>query len=157
MSVKKIVLAQYRDIVDRARLSADGIPMPKEGWINTVRKALNISVTQLAARLNMTRANVYYIEKAEKSGAATLKKMEETAKAMECRFVYAIVPNKSYKTVEGIVHAQAILKALEIVKRTNAHMALESQTLSMDQIEFEIERVAKDILRDKPSDIWNKK
>jgi predicted DNA-binding mobile mystery protein A len=155
MSIKKIVIAQYRAIVDRVAKDMRDVTVPKEGWIKTVRKALNMSVTQLANRLEVTRANVYKVEKAEQSGSVTLKKMEQMAKALECRFIYAIVPYGH--TIDSMIENKAKRIAAEIVIKTNEHMALEAQSLSMEQIDFEVDRVAQEILRDRPSDIWNEK
>ena len=78
MSVKKIVRKQYQDIVDRARLQESyGLRVPNEGWIRTVRKALNMSGAQLARRLGMTRGLVSNTEKAELSGSVTIKNMQQ--------------------------------------------------------------------------------
>ncbi len=58
MVVKKIVISQYKGIVDRAAALIAGLKTPPEGWLRTVRKALGMSVVQLAAKLGVTRALV---------------------------------------------------------------------------------------------------
>lgn len=155
MSLKKIVIGQYRDIVNRAGKATEDVQVPKEGWIKTVRTALNLSVQQLASRLGVTRAYIYKAEDAEPQGSLTLKKMKEIAGAMECRFVYAIVPAHFPYTIDEIVERRAKKMAVAIVKKTHNHMALEAQSLSTEQLEKEYDRVAEEILKDRPSAIWD--
>jgi len=152
MSIKQIVISQYRNIVNEAADKMANPFMPNEGWIGTVRKALNMSGAQLARRMGVTRARIFKSEKAELSGAVTLKTMQRTAEAMGCRFVYAIIPDQK---IEKIIEDQARKKATELVKRTNIQMALESQTLSNEKIKFEIDRLTQEMVKVMPSDFWD--
>lgn len=152
MSVKKIVIKQYRDIVNRAARQLDGLVVPQEGWLRTVRNSLNMSGAQLARRMSVTRALISNTEKAELSGGVTLKSMQQMAEAMNCRFVYAIVPEHD---IEDVIAKRARDKATEQVKATTIHMALEDQALSGDKIEFEIDRLAKDMVEKMDSKLWN--
>ncbi|MEZ5529711.1 MAG: mobile mystery protein A [Porticoccaceae bacterium] len=156
MSIKKVVLKQYREIMNRAGSSAHSISFQKEGWIKTARTALGMSVRQLADRLGVTRGYIYKAENAELEGGLTLKKMHEIAEAMDCQFVYAIVPAIAERTVEGTIEYRARKMALEIEKKTHANMALEAQSLSWDKREQEIERIVEE-LKDDPSVLWDKK
>lgn len=154
MSIKDIVYTQYQEIVNRAARQMRDITVPPEGWSCTARKALKMSGAQLARRLGVSRSQVSRTEKSELSGRVTIKTMQQMAKKMGCRFVYAIVPEKS---VEDILLAQAREKAFAIVKHTNMHMALEGKTLSTQQMQFEIERLQKEIVNNMPSDFWDDK
>ncbi len=155
MSIKNVVIAQHREVVNRAIKGMREAPFLKEGWIKTVRKALNMTVPQLAKRLRVTRASIYKTEKSEQSGGITLKKMNEAAEAMGCRFVFAIVPHYAGATIEEFIEYKARKMAIGIIKKTNTNMALEAQDLSMDKIEEECNRLAQEILQTRPSDIWN--
>ncbi len=152
MSIKKIVTAQYQSLVDRAAVSARGLTVPKEGWIRTVRKALGMSGAQLARRLGVTRALVSNTERAELSGGVTIKAMQQMAGAMDCQFVYAIVPAGP---VQDMINRRAMEKALAVVETANKHMALEAQSLSKEQIDFEIRRLQQELLNRLPADLWN--
>ena|SRR5688572_27175043 len=154
MAIKKIVTRQYRDIAQQALGNAALWFIPKEGWICTVRKAFGMSGVQLAQRLGVTKAWVYRTEKAELSGGVTLKTMQRMAEAMGCRFVYAIMPNSD---IETFMFNQAKKKAASLVKKTNTQMALEAQALSEEQIAFEIDRLARDMVQNMPSDFWDDK
>jgi predicted DNA-binding mobile mystery protein A len=158
MSIEKIVAKQYRDKVNQAVSQFGSLTMlpnrglPKEGWLRTVRTALGMSGTQLAKKLGVTKARVSKAETDEPHGSVTLKTMQTMAEAMDCKFVYAIVPKQN---VENVIKERAIEKACTRVTTASTHMALEAQSLSKDQLEYEIERIAAQMLDKMPSDFWN--
>ena len=158
MSLDKIVAQQYRDKVNQAVSQFGSLSMlpnhglPKEGWLRTVRTALGMSGTQLANKLGVTKARISKAEQDEPHGSVTLKTVQSMAEAMDCRFVYAIVPKRN---VEDVIKERAIEKARAQVKAASIHMALEAQSLSKEQLEFEIERIAAQIIDKMPSDFWN--
>jgi len=150
MNVKKMMIKQYVRLVDKAAGQLlSGIP--PEGWITTVRKALGISVQQLAGRLGVSRGAIYQAEQNERSKTISIGQMEKLAEVMGARFVYGIIPKGS---VEEMLMDQARLKARSMIRRTNAHMALEKQALSSDILNDEIEQLAKEIAEKRPSDLW---
>ena len=153
MSIEKIVAKQYRDKVNQAISQFGSFSMlPPEGWLRTVRTALGMSGPQLAKRLGVTKARISKAEQAEPSGSVTLKTMQSMAEAMDCRFVYAIVPKQK---VEDVIRQRAIEKAKIQVQAASTHMALEAQSLSKEQLEFEINRIAAQIVDKMPADLWN--
>lgn len=152
MPLKHIIQFQYQDIVDRARESTKDFIVPKEGWLRTVRKALNMSGVQLARRLSVTKASVSNAEKAELEGGITIKKMEQMAEGLGCRFIYFVVPEKQIKEV---LSEQARKKAEIVVTQASIQMALEDQTLSSGQLKFEVDRLQQELLREMPSDLWD--
>ena len=153
MSIEKIVAKQYRDKVNQAVSQFDGFSMlPQEGWLRTVRTALGISGPQLAKRLGVTKARISKAEQDEPSGSVTLKTMQTMAEAMDCKFVYAVVPKQD---VEEIIKQRAIAKAKAQVKSASTQMALEAQALSKEQLEYEVERIAAQIVEKMPADLWS--
>lgn len=151
--MENIIAKQYRDKVNSAfhQLAQLGA-MPKEGWIRTMRKALGMSGVQLARRLSLTKMRVSQAERDELSGGVSLKTMRSMAEAMDCKFVYAIIPQSE---VEALIKAQATAKARQLVQSASTHMALEAQSLSKDQLAFEVDRITKEIIEKMPSDLWN--
>jgi len=153
MGIEAVVLKQYQNKVDHALKQFGGYAMPTaEGWLKTVRKALGMSGSQLAKRLGVTKGRVSQAEAAELTGSATLKSMQNMAQAMDCRFVYAVIPEKEIKSV---IRDQAILKAKEQIKAASTQMALEAQVLSNEQLAFEVDRLVAEIIDKMPSDLWN--
>lgn len=151
-STKQVVSLHYEQIVARAASAMSNVPLPNEGWLRTLRKALHMSGAQLARRLGVTRALIAQTEKAELTGSVTIKKMQEIAEAMDCRFVYAVLPKTS---VQEIITTQATKKAKAYVDKTSKHMALEDQSLDRNQIEFELRRLAQEMSKTPPRDLWD--
>ena len=116
-----------------------------------MRKALGMSGAQLARRMGMTRGAVARNEKAELQGAITLNTMKQMAANMNCRLVYAVIPERD---VEEIIEHQAREKAKQLVDQAGVHMALEAQNLSSESMNAEVERLVQELLG-KPSSIWN--
>ena len=150
--MKKIVIKQYQSKVNQAVEKFDGLPMlPPEGWLRTVRNALGMTGLQLAQRLSVSKAQVSKAEKGELAGSVKLETIRKMAGAMNCRFIYAVVPEKE---IGQVIKEQAIKKAKERVNAASIHMALEDQTLSKEALEEEVERIASEIMEKMPSDLW---
>lgn len=152
MNTKHVATLQYQRIVERVATSLGDAERPKEGWLRTVRNALQMSGAQLARRLGVTRALISQSEKAELSGRITIKKMQEMAEAMNCRFVYAVVTKTS---IQQCIATQAKKKARTYVNKTSEHMALEGQALAQNQIDFEVRRLTKIMSESPPRDFWD--
>lgn len=132
MSIEKIVAKQYREKVNQAVKQFTGFSMlPPEGWLKTVRKALGMSGTQLSKRMGVTKSRISKMEHDEPTGSVTLKTMKVMAEAMDCRFIYAVIPKAE---IEEIVKRRALKKAREQVHAASIHMALESQSLNEEQL-----------------------
>ncbi len=78
--------------------------------------------------------------------------MQETAQALGCHFIYAIVPQTS---INEIIEKQAELKAREVVLRTSTHMMLEDQALNKKQLEEEVVRLKEQIISELNRDFWS--
>ncbi|MET0066226.1 MAG: mobile mystery protein A [Candidatus Thiodiazotropha sp.] len=150
--MKEVVQKQYREHITRVRHQLKDLTMPSEGWLRTARKALGMSGAQLARRLGVTRAMVSNTERAEQDGGVTLKTLQNMAQAMDCRLVYAIIPEQE---IEAILQARAYKKAREQVMAAGVQMALEAQTLSQDKLDEQVQRLARDILEKRGSQLWN--
>jgi len=98
------------------------------------------------------KARISRAEHDEPLGSMTLKSMQTMAQAMGCRFVYAVVPERE---VEVVIKQRAIQRARAKVKLASTHMALEAQSLSNEQLDFEIERLAAEITEKIPSNFWD--
>ncbi len=153
MNIDRIVATHYRDRVNQAVDRFDGFSVrPQEGWVRTVRTALGMSGPQLARRLGVTKARISKVERDEPLGKVTLKTMHRMAEAMNCRFVYAVIPDRE---VERVLRDQAMKKATERVRVASTHMALEAQALGEEKLSAETERIASEIMNTMPSDFWS--
>jgi len=155
---RQILRDQTRQPLDAAAGLA-GLRPPKLGWIKTARLALGMSGAALSARLGGTRTLAANLERSEQEGRITLKSMQDAAAAMNCRFVYAIVPVASERsdeavTMAAVVEAQAERVARRMVKAASVHMALEAQQLGAADSEREVQRLKDQLLREMPRDLW---
>ena len=155
MSVRATAKRQYMRIVDRAVDQIGSLQIPSEGWLTTMRKALGMSVPQLARRAGVTKAAIYQAERKERERGITIRQMEKLADSLDGRFVYAIVP--AHGDIRDRLRVQARAKAERIVRRASSHMALEKQSLTNEQIVQETERLANRLVDDMPSDFWDER
>ncbi len=129
---KKLQIEQLDRKVSRLGALLD-YQQPPKGWINTIRVSLNMSLRQLAERMGKTPATVKEIELREQKQSITIKKMVEIAEALDCKFVYGIVPKEG--TFADMVEKRAEEIATEIVQRSSNSMALEDQENTTTRIQ----------------------
>ncbi len=63
-------------------------------WARDMRRALGISLEFMADETQVNRSTIYRAEGSEKAGNVTIGELEALAGAMECKLVYAIVPER---------------------------------------------------------------
>ena len=67
-------------------------PVTGMGWIRAIRTRRSIQGKQLAIKMQVSPARISVLEKDELRGAVTLKMMQKAADALDCTFVYALIP-----------------------------------------------------------------
>jgi predicted DNA-binding mobile mystery protein A len=127
---------------------------PRDGWVKTLRVALSMSAEQLASRLGLTRSRITQLENAEIHDAVTLRTLKEAANAMECEFVYAIVP-KNQTSLEDIIKRRAEQIAKERVARIAHSMSLEAQSVDTDILKKHKEDLAKNLMEHLNKKFWS--
>lgn len=127
---------------------------PVKGWLRSIREALGMSGKQLGERLEVSQPRVVQLEKDELSGALTLKTMRQAAEAMDCVFVYAVVPRTN---LEDTMHRQARKVAAKRLSRTSHTMLLEDQMVSNDEQQKMFEAKVEDLMHNIPNDFWSDK
>lgn len=152
MQVKHTSKRQYARMADQAADKLHGTQVPPEGWVATVRKAIGMTGPQLAKRMDVTKAAIYQAERKELEGAISLKQLRKLAASMDSELVYAIVPKKP---VNDIIHTQARKKAQAIVQQASIHMGLEKQSVSSSHDNEEVDRLAAELAKEMPSDLWD--
>src|SRR6266853_372325 len=93
---RKNLLNQRQLVEKKIRQWTDlrGDCVPRSGWIKAVRGALGMNTRQLAKRVGVEQSNITRLEEREPSGNVSLERLARVAKAMNCRLVYAIVPEE---------------------------------------------------------------
>lgn len=126
---------------------------PSQGWVFTVRQAINMSLRQLGQRLSITPQSVREIEIRERNGTISIKLLQQVASALNMQFVYGFIPNDD--TLEKMVEKQAEALAQSIVKRTSVQMKLENQQNTEKRIEKAIKEKTKELKEEMPGILWD--
>src|SRR5258708_26681260 len=141
---RKSLLSQRRLMEKKIRpwtaLRAD--KAPGSGWIKAVRGALGMSARQLADRVGVEQSNITRLEARESVGKVTLESLAAVAKAMDCKLIYAVVPDDRYHDLEMIVDERARDLARQLVERTEHSMRLEKQGTDADDLDERIATLA---------------
>jgi predicted DNA-binding mobile mystery protein A len=150
---KRIIVEQLDRTLSRLRNVHDVSPPPK-GWIRAIREALGMTGKQLADRLSVRQPRIPILEKDEISGAVSLKTMRQAAEALDCVFVYALVPRS---TLENTIREQVRQIAIERMKRTTHTMILEDQQLQEPERQKMLQSMIEDLVREMPKELWSVK
>ena len=148
---KQLAITQLDQTLSRFKPLRD-ILRPASGWLKAVRKTLGMSAKQLGNRACMSQAGIAQIEKSEAEGRTTLSTMNKMAAALDCTFVYALVPNS---TLKEFIERQARDVAAREIRSTSHSMSLEAQTVASEQTEAQIKMLGDEILATLPRNMWN--
>lgn len=127
-------------------------PVPRGGWIASIRQALGMSKTQLAKRVGVTRPSLDELESNEVRETITLASLHKVADALGCGLQYVLVPRKS---LEKQIAEQALKKASSRLGRVNQSQALEASALEANSLSKAITDLAKELEVTRPSGLWN--
>ena len=111
-----------------------------------------MTARQLAARMGAAPSRIPVIERAEVTGATTLKTLRQAAAAMNCTFVYAFVP---LDPLDDILRERAMQKARKNAARLAHTMSLENQTLLKSDLDAEWQRTIDGILTGSLRGLWD--
>lgn len=134
--------------------NATSFYQPKRGWIKTIRKTLGMTTMQLAKRLGVSPRRVVALELAETNDAVTLRTMRECATALNCTFVYALVPNTS---LEEMLKQQATKIATQILHQVSHSMSLEDQGVDKKEAQAQLNDMINELLMGNLKHLWEDK
>ena len=124
---------------------------PSDGWVRSIRAALGMSVRQLAERIGISQQALSQLEGKEAHDSVTIKTLRKAAEAMDCKLVYALVPNEG--SLEGLVKKQALLKAKSLVDPVDHSMQLEAQ--GVGDSHDKIQELADEMAQNLNSKLWD--
>jgi len=128
------------------------IQSPSRGWLRAIRDALGMSGPQMARRMAVTKQRISVLEQAEVNGAATLNSMRQAAKALDCVFIYAVVPRNS---LQSTVEQQARKLAEKQQAYTSHTMLLEDQLPSAEERQAALDAAVAELVRTMPKSLWD--
>jgi predicted DNA-binding mobile mystery protein A len=149
----KLIIRQQLDKT-LASLKTANTQVPVKGWIRAIREALGMSGKQLAQRLGVSQPRIPRLEQDELTGSVTLKSMQQVAEALDCTFVYALVPHTS---LEDTVRSQARIVAQGRIEWVAHSMLLEAQSLSAEEQQATLKATIDELVREMPKELWDVK
>ena len=126
--------------------------LPRGGWIRTVRNALGMSSAQLAKRMKVSPQFVRKLEKGEADDTITLASLRRVADALECKVVYALVPEKY---LEETRQERALYLANALRAHAAHSMKLENQGVSNRDSDKQRNLLVEALLRGSPRKLWD--
>lgn len=129
------------------------VEVPSKGWINAIRTTLNMSLVQLAKRLNKSSVSVKEIEEREQKRTITLKKLIEVGEALDLQFVYGFLPKES--SIEKMIDKRAKQVARDVVMRTSHTMKLEEQENREERLQQAIKNRSDILKQEMPKHLWD--
>lgn len=150
---KKLIIEQLDRRFSKIRAISKELEIPGNGWINSLRKTLNISLKQLAKRLNVSSQNINQLEQREKDESISIQKLKDVAEALDMDFVYVFIPKDG--TLEKMIEKRANKVAKEIVMRTSHTMKLEDQENTKERLDKAIKDRAEKIKNELPKYLWD--
>ncbi len=146
----KLKLEQTEELLRPFRRIAQA-SAPRNGWVRAIREALGMSAVQLAARLNVTRQSIEDLERNEVSGKITLERLNKLAGAMNCRVVYALVPEQPLAAIQ---RDRAHTIARRQLQHVSHSMKLEAQGVSQKEEERQLKLLIQKLLAGNPKRLW---
>lgn len=148
---KKLALKQLDERLSRLE-SLKTQDVPVKGWVRAIRDALGMSARQLAERIGVNQQRIARIEQDEKGGRVTLNTLQKCAEAMDCVFVYGLLPKDS---LQQTIKTQARCVAAKRMSRSNQMMRLEKQELSDSEKQKLQDELVDEILNAMPRNLWD--
>jgi predicted DNA-binding mobile mystery protein A len=155
MKLTRSLLGRQRHMLD-AKLTSfpQDRAAPRLGWLKAVREALGLSALQLGQRMGVTQPVIFRMEQREKRGAVTLEALDRAARAMQCRLIYAIVPEEA-PSLEGIVSQRALRLARALTAGVERSMALEDQEVPAEFTKAHVQELADELKRTMDPRLWS--
>lgn len=102
---------------------------PKE-WVKAIRASLGMTTAQLARRMGIAQPSVVLLEQSEALGRIRLDTAQRAASALDCRLVYALVPNQP---LESLVQSRRRELAEHQLAAVEQSMSLENQAVKAEE------------------------
>jgi len=115
--------------------------IPTRGWTKAIRESLGMTTEQLAKRLGVKQPSVIAIEQSEAKGTIELATLRRVAEALDCRLIYALVPNDPLETM---VRDRARRFARQRRAPIEHSMLLEDQAVTGNGVEERLDEVIRE-------------
>lgn len=153
MRNQRKLLVEQLDRKLKPFFGSEMVIVPDNGWINTIRTTINMTLEQLGKKLNMTKQGAKRIEASDAAGTITIKSLKEVGNALEMKFVYGFVPFDG--SIDSLLDRKSRILAEKIILRTNHNMMLEDQAIEEGKLRTAIDDLSKSIKFELKKTIWD--
>ncbi len=152
---KALIKTQRRSLDRKLKLFNDLLTSspPRTGWIKAIRESLGMTSSQLASRMGIQQSGVILLEQREIQKKVSLETLERAAQALQCKLVYALIPEES---LEKTLQYQAELVSEKIFKRTLHTMDLEMQKSNREETELHRQELITSLIDKLDKRLWDK-
>lgn len=147
-SLKRMQLADAL----RSYPAPEAATSPHGGWVRAIREALGMTQAQLGGRAGISRQSVQDMEQAEAERRITLESLDRLARAMGCRVVMSVMPEKG--TLDDLRRQRAEELADALVKSTDHSMKLEAQGVTTLERERQRKLLVESLLSGSARKLW---
>lgn len=153
---KRLIKTQRRSLDEKLNKFqvVKNLSLPKSGWIKAIRESLGVTSRQLAERMGIQQSGVILLEQREVRKTVSLELLEKAAQALNCKLVYALVPEES---LEKTLETQSLKVARQILQKTLHTMDLEKQSVEAAERELHLQEVATELKNKLDSRLWSSK
>ncbi len=128
-----------------------GLEPPQRGWISEIRGIIGMRSFQLGRRIGLSQSAIAHFARSEEDGTITLNSLRKVAEGLNCRLVYAFVPDKSF---EEMLRERARLVAEVSIARLEHTMLLEAQRPGVDVQREMVNDFAEKLVKDLARQLW---
>jgi predicted DNA-binding mobile mystery protein A len=153
MRNQKKLLIEQLDRKLKPFYGSEMIIVPNNGWVNTIRTAINMTLEQLGKKLSITKQGVKRIEQSEAAGTITIKSLKDVGEALDMKFVYGFIPIDG--SIDSLLDRKARNLAEKIILRTNHNMMLENQEIDKASLKYAITDLSNEIKSELKKTIWD--
>lgn len=133
-------------------LTLKGKPIPRKGWLRSIRESLGRTVRAQAAIAGVAPATLQKSERSEAEDRITLAQLRKLAEGLDCELVYALVPRKP---LHDVVEGRAELLARREIMGVTHTMALEDQRPSDKFVSLKVQERREELLADSWNKLWH--
>lgn len=128
------------------------VPVPPEGWLRAVREAMGMSVAQLAERTGLSVAEIERLEHSSSSAGGSFADLRRLADALNCSFVWGLVPHQS---LNELLRERAAAVARKRMREVAEMMRRQGRDMTAGEVDHHIEKFSEVLLRELPAALWD--
>lgn len=128
--------------------------VPQGGWVRTMREALGMSTRQLGLLAKISQPGIAKLERAERDGGISLRRLRQIAAVLDCHLVYALVPQRP---LDQMVRERAERLARERLEVSPHPLGPDNPPSAGETYDERVRRHADEILHGTWRKLWNER